>query len=757
MSGELQKVEGLLKQLNLLGNTEERLTNWKNQPSLVDLKRDFEDAKHHHNIHMEKVRRWLDNLNVEGTAKIQSKKGTSSVQPKLIRKQAEWRYSSLSEPFLSTSELFEVSPVSWEDRKSAVQNALVLNNQFQTKINKTAFIDELVRAVVDEGTAVIRVGWKYEKGMVNQSENQYQYIPAPELMEQYQQMLPQLQANPKLFKAQTPEPVFMGLVMSLQLGQGVRAILVGKQTKQVEKVIHNHPTLEVCDIRNVYIDPTCNGDIDKAQFVVHSYETTLSDLKRSGRYKNLDKVVLEGMTNSDMSHTYADGSETMSFQQDERKRLTVYEYWGYWDIDGKGITKPIVASWVGNTLIRLEENPFPDGKIPFIAISYLPKRKSIYGEPDGELLEDNQRILGAVTRGMIDLLGRSANGQTGRSKQFLDATNKKRFENGEDYEYNPQSDPRRDVFMHTYPEIPNSAVYMVQSMNMEAESLTGVKAFSNGGITGEGLGETAAGVRGALDASSKRELGILRRLGNGITQAGRKIIAMNGEFLSEEEVIRITNDEFVTIRRDDLAGNFDLKLTISTAEADNAKAQELAFMLQTMGNNLDPSMSNMLLAEIARLRNMPDLAHAIMNFKPEPDPIAEQMKQLQVQLLQAQVALAQAQAQEAGAKSEVHLAKVGVEHARAESLQSDADNKSLDFLQERTGEKHQRELEKERIKYDADLARQLLQQYADREKAKTQLHSDILRQRANTGLDVENHLAKSFIDSKLNPKPTLKG
>jgi hypothetical protein len=66
-----------------------------------------------------------------------------------------------------------------------------------------------------------------------------------------------------------------------------------------------------------------------------------------------------------------------------------------------------------------------------------------YGEPDGELLEDNQRVVGAITRGMLDTMGRSANGQTGIRKDMLDATNRRKFEKGLDYEFNPNVDPRR--------------------------------------------------------------------------------------------------------------------------------------------------------------------------------------------------------------------------------------------------------------------------------------------------------------------------
>ncbi|WP_423790334.1 portal protein [Listeria monocytogenes] len=39
--------------------------------------------------------------------------GRSKVKPKLIRRQAEWRYASLSEPMLSAEKLFDVAPVSW--------------------------------------------------------------------------------------------------------------------------------------------------------------------------------------------------------------------------------------------------------------------------------------------------------------------------------------------------------------------------------------------------------------------------------------------------------------------------------------------------------------------------------------------------------------------------------------------------------------------------------------------------------------------
>jgi hypothetical protein len=665
-----------------------KLTEWDKEPSVMDLKQDYEAAKSDYDAHIAQVNTWLDNLNVTGAAAPKKLKGRSSVQPKLIRKQAEWRYSSLAEPFLSTDDLFNVAPVTYEDRPRAHQNELILNNQFNTKLNKVKFINEYVRAAVDEGTAVVRVGWDYEETtvMVEKPIIEFQPIQTQEEM-QFLQAAAQGQEG-------LEEEWYEAAQLSQQSGQALKPVVVGSEEVEEVLVLKNQPTVEVCDYNNVIIDPTCNGEIDKASFVIYSFETSISELQKDGKYSNLESINVEGATPLNEPDHATKDQPNFRFNDKPRKKIVAYEYWGYWDIDGSGVVKPIVATWVGNTMIRMEENPFPDGKLPFVVVQYLPVRKSIYGEPDGALLEDNQRIIGAVTRGMIDIMGKSANGQTGVRKDALDVTNRRKFERGDDYEFNANiPDPRAAIFMHTYPEIPNSAYTMVQMQNQEAESLTGVKAYSTG-IASQALGNVATGIRGALDAASKRELNILRRLADGIVQIGRKIIAMNAEFLSEQEVIRITNEEFITVDREDLAGNFDLKLTISTAEEDNQKAQELAFMLQTMGNNLDPSMSKIILSEIARLRKMPDLAKQIQEFEPQPDPMVQQMQQLEMQKLQMEIAEIQARIQNLQTDSMLDQAKTMSEQAKAENLQSDTDLKNLDFVEQESGVKQERDLQK---------------------------------------------------------------
>lgn len=715
-----------------------RLTDWVQEPRLALLKQDLDSCKSSHDTQMTKVSEWADYKNGTGKAAPKAQKGQSKVQPKLVRKQAEWRYSALSEPFLSTPDLFKVTPVTWEDKKGALQNELILNMQFTNKIDRVALIDEYVRAAVDDGTVVLRTGWDYEEVIETVPQPVYSYVYDYSVVQIYQQMA-QIEQSDPVQLLNYPQDLQDGYNQFKQTQQPVRFVVTGVEMIEQVKVVKNQPTVEVCRLANLYIDPSCNGDLNKANFIIYSFETSLAELKAEGRYKNLEKINVSNQ--SPLSAPDFQPNTAPDFQPagESRKRIVAYEYWGYWDIDGSGTLTPIVATWVGDVCIRMEENPFPDRELPFVLVQYLPVRKSVYGEPDAELLKDNQDIVGAVTRGMIDLLGKSANSQTAFAKNMLDAANKKRFQQGEDYEYNPGMNPQAGIYTHQYPEIPSSAQFMVAMMNSDAESLTGVKAFATTGIDGSSLGDTATAVRGALDAASKREMGILRRLSTGLVKVARKVIAMNAVWLDEEEIVRVTEDQFVPVRRDDLKGEFDLKVTISTAEADEQQAQDLAFMLQTMGD-IDFGFKQLILGEIARLRKMPDLRKQIMDFQPQPDPLQQQQAMLQIQLLQAQIQLTLAQASEAGTKGDLNATKVGVEQARGNQIQSQADKNNLDFLQTQNGVKHQQQLELAKQKGDDQLAVLAMNQQGEQEKMSLSHNLNLLQQHAKSSLDLRNQL-----------------
>ena len=657
-----------------------RLVDWTNPPSVRDLKADLSEAMSSHNQHIEKVNDWITAL--RGELKIKTIEGRSKVQPKLVRKQNEWRYSALEEPFLSTDDMFTVNPVTHLDVDSAKQNMMILNKQFRVDIPKVKFIGKYVRTAVNTGTVITKLSWESEVDTV-------------------------LDEVPVF--TQTPEELFQILQESVMTGQmseeeaisimeAGEPIQIGVESQMVEKEVINRPVLQVRDSRNVIIDPSCEGEIENAKFIIDKFLTDLSTLKKDNRYSNLG-MIQEKDYSSAADTAYYDSEfnndPSFRFQDKPRQKLVAYEYWGYWDINGDGIVKPIVATWIGDTMIRLEENPYPDKQLPFVVVQYLPPdNETVYGDADASLLKDNQDIIGAVSRSMIDLIGRSANAQQGIRKDLLDPINSKRFKDGLDFEYNPVQNVKDALFTTKIPEIPRSALEMIQLQNNEAEALTGVKAFT-GGISGDALGSSVGGIRSALDATAKRELGILRRLSDGLKQIGKKIITMNSVWLSDEEVIRITDEDFVAIKRSDLAGNFDLSLSVSTAEADNQKASELAFMLQTTGGVLPIEITKLILAKIANLRKIPDLAKQIEEFQPQPDPVAQEKAMLEVELLKAQIANEYAKAQENQVDVELKAAKAQNELAKAGKVASEKDKLDLDFVEQASGLQQERELEKQ--------------------------------------------------------------
>lgn len=177
-------------------------------------------------------------------------------------------------------------------------------------------------------------------------------------------------------------------------------------------------------------------------------------------------------------------------------------------------------------------------------------------------------------------------------------------------------------------------------------------------------------------------MAILRRLAKGMTEIGNKIIAMNAVFLSEKEVIRVTNKEFITVKREDLIGNFDLETDISTAEVDNAKAQDLAFMLQTLGPNSDPGIVMMILAEIADLKRMPELANKLRNWRPQPSPEQQELQRLEIEKARKEVEKLQSE--------------ISLNNAKAQEALANKDQKNLDYVEQETGTKHARDMEKQR-------------------------------------------------------------
>jgi hypothetical protein len=606
------------------------------------------------------VDRWKREYN--GEAYGNEEKGKSAFVSRDIKRQDEWQHASVKDPFVSNPNIVRCNPVTYEDRAAAEQNELVLNYQFTRKFPRYQFMTDVVKLFYAEGTVIVKTSWDYEDKIVTREFPVYALDP---------------------FSKQ-PVPVNV-------------------KTAKVREVLVNQPAAEICRIEDIYIDPTCQGDLSKAQFVIHRYESDLSTLTKAGKYKNLKKVA-RNLFGEDGDDFESEDDTEFRFSDKARKKVIVYEYWGNFDVNNDGIAEPIVCTWVEDVVIQLQENPFPDKALPFLMAKNNPIPFKVHGEAAAELIGDNQKLATAIKRGIMDNMANSNNGQKGVRQGALDTLNRKRFLNGKNFIFNGNS--ATDFFEGSYNDIPQSVFQILQMLSAESESMLGVKSFS-GGISGQSLGATATSARGALDAVSVRRLDIVRNIAENIIKPMmRKWMAYNAEFLRPEEIIRITNEEFVPIKRDDLKGYVDIEIEVTTAEDNSMKAQELAFLLQTLGQNMDPNMQKLLMGQIAKLNKMPDLAKQIEEFEPQPDPYMQRMKELELKKMVSEIMERMSRTVENETDVRAKNAKAGLDEAKTRELNSTTDLKDLEFTRKADGLDFDEEMTMKQHDRETSLAKQ---------------------------------------------------
>lgn len=682
---------------------------------LKNLKADFEASKRLKSRNDSKINTWRREYN--GELYGNEKKNRSKFVYRLIKKQSEWQHAGLVDPFVSTPDIIRAKPVTWEDKEVSPKIEILLNTQFCRQFDRFNFMNKAIKVLDQEGTVVIRTGWEYKEKVIK--EQIFEEQPNPDFIMLQEQAMT-IQANLEQIAPmveQSKNSLAMLEQQGLSIDQAVASgvidpqVVAGTQQMMAEaanleqqlqalqeqlqsipqtievpriierlKPVCNRPTAMVCRNEDIFIDPTCQDNMDNCQFVIYRYETDMTTLKRAGVYKNLDKVSHTLRDSEYISKTRDDEGYDSSFEFSDiaRKKVVVHEYWGNYDIDGDGEAEAIVCTWVNDVIIQLRDNPFPDKQPPFIVVPFNSIPFSLYGESNAELLSDTQKIQTAIIRGLIDNMAMSNNGQKGVRNGALDEYNRVKFLNGENFEFNGTPN---DFYDGHFNEFPSSTFNMLQMLNAEAESITGVKNFYQG-MHSNSLGSTATATAAIMDSAAARRLNIVRNIAeNMVKPILRKWLAYDAEFLDEETQYRITNEEFIWLKRDDLGARIDIDLAISTSEDNKATASELSFLLQTIGPSEDPNLRKMIIADICDLYKKPELAKSIREYEPQPDPLAQRLQELQIQMLEAQIENERAKGGRAEIDSRLKEAKTKTELAKAANIESNTDSTDLDYLQ----------------------------------------------------------------------------
>jgi len=590
--------------------------NWKNKPTVNDLKKDFDLSKQIFNNHLNDLDRYKKYIDESSAVKNKHglKKKKSTYTSKLIKKQVEWLVPNIESPILSQKSLFSLSGLSIDASKFSDKNNKILNFQWRTNPQRVAIINKGVRAFVEKGSCILKVGWKNKTKTIKTTIKEKIYTDNEE------------DIRAIILKSKGDDNLYNKLI-NFYNENG--KLPIGEQDRIIEKeiVVQNSPTIEVRDNRAIIVDPAAKGDWTKVKFLIDIQETDYATLSNNKSYFNLE-YIREYILNQHSSNEYYNATnsynydaENFEFSDLARKKVTMYEYWGYWDIHGNGKLESIVASWIGDKMVRLSSNPYPHNQIPYVVSSFTPVEDSMWGEPVSCLIIEDQLGLTSTMRAMQDITSESAIGQEFIDKSIFESPVERiAYENGETVWTRPDIDISKAIHKKTMEPVPSVMFDMKKLYTEHSTLLTGVSDEAN---VNPQVQQSASGVPQKLDAITNREQEILRRFTTMLEGYARLVLPMNKEYLLENDTIedeRIGNIE-------ELEDDYSVSIEALTQTVADNKASKIQYLLHNNGGNMSPVVLAKHYSKTASLWGLDDLAEFIEQDANKPPTEQETMMQ----------------------------------------------------------------------------------------------------------------------------------
>lgn len=615
------------------------LKRMKPEDVLLIVKSDIDKAKADKDSIDKKMAGWRDTYNAE--LKGNELEGRSKFVSKDTKKAIHWYVPNAMKPFMSTDDMVETIPRTADDIQRAKSQATLLNYQFSNDFPRYDFLYQSIFIMAQEGTIVARTGWDLEE--------ETEDIPFTQITEdEYNQLVmegAEIVGEPEMEMVEMEVPVFDAL-RPYDQKTAMAEVPVYSGTVRIKHTIKSRPTAEIIKNEDFFIDSGAVS-INTAEFVAQRIVMTMSELREqektpenpNGIYENVEDII--GTNNTDQSALGANReaelkdqghSEDTESDDQSRKKVEIYEYYGKIDMNGDGIAEPIVCVYSGNTILRLAENPFPDKKPPYIGCPYSAKPFSFWGDAMAAFVEDTQQVKTAIMRTFIDLLAHSTNGMKHYQKGTIDALNIRKLREakiGTAVEWRDINGYKPEVKN----DIPSSLMQMYELFSAEVENETGITKY-NQGLDAKSLNKTATGITAIMNQSQMRIWETTSRFAESyLKELFRKWISYNQTYLEDEIAVRVAGDKYVGISPDDIGGKLDMKINVAIAGSHEQKAQYIVQLLQMsapmVANGIvPPAHLAKLLAALEDIWGFQDLASELrdmaeqagVQLPPEGDP-----------------------------------------------------------------------------------------------------------------------------------------
>lgn len=336
-------------------------------------------------------------------------------------------------------------------------------------------------------------------------------------------------------------------------------------TRTDEVVDFDDPCLEVVNLYDFFVDPDAT-DIQGAQWVIHRYWKTLSELEEAGYYKNLKKLKrliskVEKSVEERERHELAFGY--MGEQDETVEKIEILEMW-----DESGIS--VMAG--GEVVIREQSNPFWHGQKPFIALKDSIVSHEFYGKGEIEPVIKLQHALNTIQNQIID-----------NRTQVLMNMWKVTGENVDESEliYRPNgvvhlSTEFEKVDPIVPPDLTGNAQKDLSLIKSDIQQALGIYDYTKGADSG--TNKTATGISLVQEAANARFAHKIQLLEEAIKELGSMVLALYQQFITDEKVLRIVGEkgeEFVRVLPAEISGDYDCEPEAgSTTPIDKQKERE---------------------------------------------------------------------------------------------------------------------------------------------------------------------------------------
>ena len=435
--------------------------------------------------------------------------------------------------------------------------------------------------------------------------------------------------------------------------------------------VDKHPTLKVCPFESVIPDPSATS-MDDMRFVIHRTKVSTGDILSNpswyGKHSKEDLATLVSNDNSEYEPEPTAGRED-GYNPDDRSMelVEVFSYYGYYDLNKDDVAEPVLMIWSGNKLLRATESPYPFGPIPFDKSIYNKIPFSIYGATINDLIGDHQRLRTSMTRGIIDNMANSNNGQKFIRKGSLDAVNFNRLKRGDPYvELNMPTNTSADALIYdgNFNQLPPDVYKMLMDTENDMNNLTGITNAAIGGFDSRNINQTATGASIMSSMAQKRLLFIVRHISDMMSNAFRKWAVLNAELI-QEATIPGANGEHINITGPELPSEqFGISIHTPTTGLKEKRVNDLTGMLQAvapMSNILGPGPSMQIIMQMAKELDMPMLVAGIGKAYQESqqgNPQAEAAMDMEMREKEAEITKDIAQAGKYDAEAQAKTAEV---------------------------------------------------------------------------------------------------